>query len=199
MYITSQLSFRWILLALDKEKAKKRERGAHLPLATQGHKGGGGDSVHTWMKKWMHERMKDISVPFSTSISAPLPNSQTTAARDYVHIWRAWKRVLQKQKLILKELHWLHHAECWHKGMLKQCQRSTLSHLPWETLKCNRKNLDFGACKTWAHILSLPLTTVKITGLSWRLNKVTCRMPTTVSSTQEATNEKHNCLPSLNS
>lgn len=121
MYITTQLSFHEILLAPDKEVKRKRE--SQFSWELRGTKEEGSIKYCTWMNKRMCEKMKDFSVPFSTSIPAPLSGVQTTAVNsgDYVHMGKAWKKVLQKQRLILKELDQLHQTQCRQSG----CPHST--------------------------------------------------------------------------
>lgn len=174
MYITTQLSFHEILLAPDREEVK-RKRESQFSWELRGTKEEGSIKYCTWRNKWMRERMKDFSVPFSTSILASLvfrplqwtveikciceePRRGSSRSRDSSS--KSWTNAIK------------HSAGTADAPTVPAFYPSPSST---ETLKNRRKSPDFGACETYTHILSLPLTiSWATTGLSWRSNKITC-------------------------
>lgn len=141
----------WFCWPWTNKEEVKRKREAQLPWELRGAKEEGLIKRYTWMNKQIPEKMREIPVLFTTSVLTLLLGVQATAVNggDNVWTWRAWKRILQKPKLILKKLDQLLQAQ-W---CPPKYQHSTLSLFPWEIAKCSIKNLDFGACKIWAHML----------------------------------------------
>lgn len=141
----------WFCWPWTNKEEVKRKREAQLPWKLRGAQEEGSIKRYTWMNKQIYEKMREIPVLFTTSLPTPLLGVQATAVNSGDDVWtrRAWKRILQKPKLILKKLDQLHQAQ-W---CPQKYQHSTLSPFPWEIVKCSIKNPDFGACKTWAHML----------------------------------------------
>lgn len=141
----------WFCWPWTNKEEVKRKREAQLPWELRGAQEEGSIKCYTWMNKQIYEKMREIPVLFTTSLPTPLLGVPATAVNSGDDVWtrRAWKRILQKPKLILKKLDQLHQAQC----CPQKYQHSTLSPFPWEIVKCSIKNPDFGACKTWAHML----------------------------------------------
>lgn len=133
------------------------------------------------MNKQIYEKMRDISVLFSSGIPAPLPGVQAAAVNsgDDVRTRKAWKGIFRGWSLFSRS--WTNSIK--HSAGTSRCspryQNSTLSHFPWETLNYSTKSQTLepvkpGLTSCLYHCHSLwPWTTVKTTGLWGRLNKIT--------------------------